>query len=102
MYGGVTMLKRGLIIRIQFAELNAFLTSSVRTAQYSLVPYFHLSHVAFLAISNTLLIASIVDRPFLSPYCKSERAPPASAHVSSLLYIIFSRIFPIVLSRQLG
>ena len=97
------MLKRALIIRPQFAKLNAFLTSSVTTAQYSLVPNRHLSpSIASLAMSTTLLIASIVDRPFLNPYCRSERVPPASAHDSSRLYIILSSIFPIVSSRQMG
>ena len=73
------MLKRSLIICSQFAELNAFLTSSMTTAQFSLVPNLRLSPSnAFLAMSIALLIAFTV----LNPYFTSERAPLATAHAS--------------------
>ncbi|CAB0043569.1 unnamed protein product [Trichogramma brassicae] len=55
------------------AELNAFLTSRVTTAQYFLVkpPRNHLlPATAFRTVEMTSPIASIVDHPFRKQYCR--------------------------------
>ncbi|CAB0038267.1 unnamed protein product [Trichogramma brassicae] len=85
------------------AELNAFLTSSVTTAQYFLVPRYHLlSAMASRAVEMTSSMASIVDRPFQKPYCRSERPPGLSVKASSRSHMILSRILPAVSNIHSG
>ncbi|CAB0037086.1 unnamed protein product [Trichogramma brassicae] len=85
------------------AELNAFLTSRVTTAQYFLVPRCHLlPATAYRAVETISLMGSIVDRPFRKPYCRSERPPGLSVKASSRSHMILSRILPAVSNIHSG
>ncbi|XP_050337877.1 uncharacterized protein LOC126764123 [Bactrocera neohumeralis] len=94
---GVLRASSAFIMWAQLAELNAFLMSSVTTAQYFLEPYIHLvPSMALSAISVTFLIASIVERLLRKPYCLSDKPFTSSRCFSSRSLIIRSRILPIV------
>ncbi|CAB0040105.1 unnamed protein product [Trichogramma brassicae] len=85
------------------AELNAFLTSRVTTAQYFLMPRNHLlPATAFRAVEMTSSMTSIVDRPFRKPFCRSKRLPGLSVKASSRSHMILSRILPAVSSIHNG
>uniref|UniRef100_A0ABD2VVK9 Uncharacterized protein n=1 Tax=Trichogramma kaykai TaxID=54128 RepID=A0ABD2VVK9_9HYME len=47
-------------------------------------------------------MASIVDRPFRKPYCRSERPPGLSVKASRRSHMILSRILPAVSSMHSG
>ncbi|CAB0042811.1 unnamed protein product [Trichogramma brassicae] len=67
---------RSIAVRMLFhcAELNAFFTSSVTTAQYSFVSPSHFSpSSASRSPEMTVSMAAIVDQPLRSPYWQSER-----------------------------
>ncbi|CAB0029835.1 unnamed protein product [Trichogramma brassicae] len=52
--------------------------------------------MASRAAETTSSMASIVDRPFRKPYCRSERPPGLSVKASSRSHMILSRILPAV------
>ncbi|KAL7290333.1 hypothetical protein TKK_0016028 [Trichogramma kaykai] len=58
--------------------------------------------MALRAVEMTSLMASIVDRPFRKPYCRSERPPGLSVKASSRSHMIISRILPAVSNIHSG
>ncbi|CAB0037476.1 unnamed protein product [Trichogramma brassicae] len=58
--------------------------------------------MASRAAETTSSMASIVDRPFRKPYCRSERPPGLSVKASSRSHMILSRILPAVSNIHSG
>ena len=74
-YIGTSILLSDPKIQSYLGELNAFLISNVYIRQYFFTPSHLFPEIAFLAISAMRSTVSIVDLPFLNPYCWSNPEP---------------------------
>ena len=99
-YSGTLSPSNVSMISSHLALLNAFRISKPMIAHMRFVHQLPLT--AFLVTDTILLMASIVDRPFLKPNWLSHKPPTCCIAAFSLTDMIRSNNFPAISSMQSG